>query len=69
MAVLARRGSRNSGSVTFTPTTQGTELKVALQYDPPGGIVGLGIAKLFGERIAEDIREDLERFRNTMERA
>ena len=33
----------------------------------PGGIVGLGITKLLGDSIADDIREDLDRFRQTME--
>ncbi len=56
-----------AGSVSFTPTREGTDLKVALQYDPPGGIVGKGIAKLFGSSIADDIREDLHQFRAAME--
>jgi len=56
-----------AGSVHFAPKAEGTELKVELQYDPPGGIVGFGIAKLLGASIADDIREDLDRFRQTME--
>ena len=35
----------------------------------PGGIVGMGIAKLFGTSIADDIREDLRAFRDAMEAA
>jgi len=58
-----------AGSVHFRPKPGGTELKVELQYDPPGGVVGLGIAKLLGESTAADIREDLDRFRETMETA
>lgn len=58
-----------AGSVQFLPRSGGTELKVELQYNPPGGIVGKGIAKLFGESIAEDIRKDLQAFRDAMEAA
>src|SRR4051812_8715612 len=57
-----------AGSVHFTPTADGTtELKVELQYDPPGGAVGKGIALLFRKSVVDDIREDLTRFRDTLE--
>src|SRR5207302_694318 len=42
---------RNAGSVHFTQSTggRGTEVKVVLRYDPPAGVIGAAIAKLFGK--------------------
>jgi uncharacterized membrane protein len=59
----------NAGSVHFTPATGGggTEVRVSLKYNPPGGIVGAAIAKLWGEEPAQQIREDLQRFKQVME--
>ena len=59
----------NVGSVHFTPATggRGTELKVSMKYDPPGGVVGAAIAKLFGENPEQQLQEDLRRFKQVME--
>ncbi len=59
----------NAGSVRFEQATggRGTVVKVSLKYDPPGGIVGATIAKLFGEEPAQQIEEDLRRFKRMME--
>ena len=59
----------NAGSVRFkeAPGGRGTEVKVVLEYDPPGGIVGAAIAKLFGEAPDQQIDEDLRRFKQVME--
>jgi uncharacterized membrane protein len=59
----------NAGSVHFTPAqgVSGTEVRVSLKYNPPGGIVGAAVAKLFGEEPAQQIREDLQRFKQVME--
>lgn len=59
----------NSGSVRFSPTTgdRGTQVKIALEYKPPGGALGVVIAKLFGEEPQQQIEEDLNRFRQLME--
>jgi uncharacterized membrane protein len=59
----------NAGSVHFTaaPGGNGTEVRVVLKYDPPGGVVGANIAKLFGEEPSQQIREDLRRFKQLME--
>jgi uncharacterized membrane protein len=58
-----------AGSVHFTPATggRGTEVRVSLKYNPPGGKAGVVIAKLFGEDAESMIREDLRRFKQTME--
>jgi len=59
----------NAGSVHFTaaPAGRGTEVKVLLRYDPPGGKLGAAFAKLFGEEPNQQIREDLRRFKRLME--
>ncbi|MDT7603997.1 MAG: hypothetical protein QOF61_1994 [Acidobacteriota bacterium] len=59
----------NAGSVHFTPAPggRGTEVRVVLKYDPPAGIIGAAVAKLFGESPAQQIDEDLRRFKQLME--
>jgi uncharacterized membrane protein len=59
----------NAGSVRFEPATdgRGTIVKVTLKYDPPGGMLGSIIAKLFGEEPSQQIEEDLHRFKQVME--
>ena len=63
-------GSRvdNSGSVHFEATpNRGTEVKVMLRYDPPGGLAGAALAKVFGEDPARQVREDLRRLKQLVE--
>ena len=59
----------NSGSVLFrrAPGARGTEVRVQLQYSPPGGRVGRGIAWMFGESPEQQIHEDLHRFKQLLE--
>jgi uncharacterized membrane protein len=64
-------GSRveNSGSVRFSnaPGARGTEVRVQLQYTPPGGAFGRGLAWLFGEEPDIQVKDDLRRFKQLME--
>ena len=64
-------GSRieNSGSVRFSPApgARGTEVRVQLQYSPPAGTFGRGIAYLFGEEPDGQVYDDLRRFKQLME--
>ena len=59
----------NSGSVRFTPApgARGTEVRVQLQYSPPAGALGRGIAWLFGQEPDQQIHHDLRRFKQLME--
>lgn len=59
----------NSGFVRFRPATggRGTEVKVVMEYNPPGGAVGATIAKLFGEEPEQQIGDELHRFKQLME--
>jgi uncharacterized membrane protein len=60
---------RNSGVVRFTdaPGGRGTEVRVELRYDPPGGVVGATFARLMGEHPDQQVRDDLRRFKQVME--
>jgi uncharacterized membrane protein len=60
---------RNRGSVAFrdAPGGRGTEVRVEVEYDPPGGKVGLAFAKLLGEHPEQQVRDDLRRFKQVVE--
>lgn len=59
----------NSGFVRFKPLShdRGTEVKVVIEYAPPGGAVAAVFAKLFGEEPEQQIGDDLSRFKQLME--
>lgn len=59
----------NSGFVRFTPApnNRGTEVKVVMEYSPPGGAITATLAKLFGEEPEQQISDDLRRFKMLME--
>lgn len=64
-------GSRinNAGTVHFAaaPGDRGTEVKVVLHYDLPGGRLGQTVAKLLGEEPEQQVRDDLRRFKQVLE--
>ncbi|MEH1933902.1 MAG: SRPBCC family protein [Nostoc sp.] len=59
----------NSGFVRFkkAPGDRGTEVKIVLEYNPPGGALGATVAKLFGEEPEQQIDDELRRFKMLME--
>lgn len=59
----------NSGFVRFQKTTgdRGTEVKVVMEYQPPGGVLAAAIAKLFGEEPEQQIGDELNRLKQLME--
>jgi uncharacterized membrane protein len=57
----------NAGSVHFTPAGGGTEVRVVLSYEPPAGRLGDAVARLFGEAPAQQVQDDLRRFKQVME--
>ncbi|HEY9709772.1 MAG TPA: SRPBCC family protein [Oculatellaceae cyanobacterium] len=59
----------NSGFVRFqaAPDGRGTEVKVVIEYNPPGGAIAATFAKLFGEEPKQQIGDDLRRFKMLME--
>jgi uncharacterized membrane protein len=59
----------NSGSVRFSsaPGDQGTEVEAELEYAPPGGPLGVIVAKLFGEEPSQQMKDDLRRLKQVLE--
>lgn len=58
----------NSGRVEFRDAgARGTVVTATIAYDPPGGIVGKIIAKMFQREPAIQARRDLRRFKQLME--
>lgn len=59
----------NSGFVRFKSTSsgRGTEVKVVIEYSPPGGVLTAALAKVFGEEPEQQIGDDLRRFKMLME--
>jgi uncharacterized membrane protein len=59
----------HAGSVRFSQAHEdrGTEVKVILTYAPPAGRVGTAVATLLGRSADQEIREDLRRFKQSME--
>ncbi|MEZ4599683.1 MAG: SRPBCC family protein [Syntrophotaleaceae bacterium] len=60
---------KTSGSVLFktAPAGRGTEIRVYLTFQPPGGTLGAAIARLFGEHPDRQVREDLRRLKQILE--
>lgn len=59
----------NAGAVVFEPAPggRGTILKVNIQYNPPGGVVGATVARLFGEEPNQQLEDDLRRLKQVLE--
>jgi uncharacterized membrane protein len=55
----------NTGSVTFRPAPgdRGTELHLTVRFDPPGGVVGEAVSKLFHIVPREIVLKALYKFR------
>jgi uncharacterized membrane protein len=59
----------NAGSVQFRRAAggRGTEVRVTMRYDPPGGALGAVVAKLFGEEPSQQVEGDLRRLKALLE--
>ena len=58
----------NSGKITFEDAgARGTVVTATIAYDPPAGVVGKIVAKLFQREPAIQARRDLRRFKQLME--
>jgi len=59
----------NSGTVRFerAPGNRGTIVRVELEYDPPGGVLGKAVAKLFGEEPQQQVDDDVRKFKQIIE--
>ena len=58
----------NSGRIEFRDAgDRGTIVTATIAYDPPAGIIGKVVAKLFQREPAIQARRDLRRFKQLME--
>lgn len=59
----------NSGFIRFkkAPGDRGTEVKVVLEYNPPGGALASAFAHIFGKEPEQQIGDELRRFKMLME--
>jgi uncharacterized membrane protein len=59
----------NSGTVRFEPApgNRGTIVKVDINYNPPGGVIGAAVAKLMGDDPGAQAMESLRCFKQLME--
>jgi uncharacterized membrane protein len=66
---LAGADVANSGRIDFedAPGDRGTEVKVQISYDPPGGIFGELVAKATGTSPEAELAETLRRFKAILE--
>jgi uncharacterized membrane protein len=59
----------SAGSVNFKkgPGGRGTVVEVEMRVDPPGGVIGAQIAKLFGKEPGQQVSDHLRAFKQIME--
>jgi uncharacterized membrane protein len=59
----------NAGAVRFERAAggRGTIVKVNIEYNPIGGVIGATVAKLFGEEPEQQLDDDLRRFKQVLE--
>ncbi len=59
----------NFGSVRFerAPGGRGTMVRIEMQYNPPGGMIGATVAKLLSKAPELQLQEDLRRFKQMIE--
>src|SRR5678816_2219634 len=59
----------NAGAIRFERATggRGTIVRVNIEYNPIGGVLGAAVAKLFGEEPEQQLNDDLRRFKQVME--
>jgi uncharacterized membrane protein len=56
-----------AGSVHFTPAGAGTEVRVNVKFDPPGGKLATAVAKLIGQDPNTQTRDDLHKLKQLLE--
>ena len=60
----------NAGSVWFTPAADGngTVVKVSMKYSPPGGRIGVAVARFLGNDPGKEMEDDLSQLKEILER-
>ncbi len=55
------------GSIDFEPAGAGTRVRLEMSYNPPAGVLGHVVAKLFGADPKSELDEDMMRLKSTLE--
>jgi len=58
---------QNTGRVRFEEDGDGTRVHVLIKYQPPGGILGHAVAKVFGTDPASEMDDDLAKLKSLVE--
>jgi len=66
IAWRATTGDKNDGKVEFEPVNGHTKVKLAIDYDPPGGVAGEVGDKLM-QATPRSVESDLKRFKEFIE--
>lgn len=59
----------HAGTVRFESVEGGTDVRVSIEYDAPGGLMGSFVSRLFHAEPAQQIESDLAHFKHLMESA
>jgi uncharacterized membrane protein len=57
----------NTGRVRFEEDGDGTRVHVLIKYQPPGGVIGHAVAKVFGSDPASEMDDDLAKLKSLVE--
>jgi uncharacterized membrane protein len=57
----------NTGRVRFEEDGDGTRVHVLIKYDPPGGVIGHAVAKVFGTDPKSEMDDDLAKLKSLVE--
>lgn len=61
-------GFRNKGQIDFDDMNGRTKVTVHFEYDPPGGVAGKAVDKVFlGRQFDQSLEQDLNRFKDKAE--
>jgi uncharacterized membrane protein len=58
---------RHAGIVNFEPVNGGTQVRIRLTYNPPGGALGATVARMFGADPKSEMDDDLVRLKSLIE--
>ncbi|HYH42140.1 MAG TPA: SRPBCC family protein [Burkholderiales bacterium] len=57
----------HAGAIDLEPAGEGTRVRIEMSYNPPAGVLGHAIAKLFGADPKAALDEDMMRLKSTLE--
>lgn len=64
---VASSAVQHAGVIRFEPEDSGTHLDIRMSYNPPGGVLGHAMARLFGADPKSELDQDLLRLKSFLE--